>query len=436
MQPLSRLRLQLTAWYAAVFTLVLALLGAGLFLTIRHQMSRHVDKSLRAAAAALEQAARIRETERDSARGAVVDAVDELHIPDRSLYLVDENERPIKPAEAPDWVLEATHKAVRSKHGYGSLEAPDGRELRIYAGRFTGTTGTPYIAAVVADRMELEDEYTSLIETFAAAALAALLLVAGGGYLLIRKSTAPVERSMDQMRRFMADAAHELRTPITILRTRAEVALGQGRDVVRDGATFRDMERETARLGEIVGDLLTLARADAGERPVGRMPLYLDDVAAEAVDAVRPLAEQKSVQLEVGAFDEARIAGDPALVRQLLLIVLDNAVKFTGTGGHVRLDVAADNGRATAVVADTGVGIPPEQLPHVFERFYRGDPARREADGAGLGLAIARWIADTHNARIDISSTPGTGTRVTVSFPVVPELPGGAMTEGRSPMRG
>src|SRR5438034_756266 len=323
MQPLARLRLQLTAWYAGVFSLVLALLGAGLFLTIRHQMSRHVDKSLSAAAAALEQAARIRETERASARGAVVDAVDELHIPDRSLYLLDENERPIKPAEAPGWVLEATHQAVRSKHGYRNLEAPDGRELRIYAGRFTGTTGTPYIAAVVADRLELEDEYTSLIETFA-----------------------------------------------------------------------------------------------AGERPIAREPLYLDDAASQAVEAVRTLAEQKRVQVEVGAFDEARITGDPALVRQLLVIVLDNAVKFTPAGGHVRLDVTTQDGRATVVVVDTGVGIPAEQLPHVFERFYRGDPARREADGTGLGLAIARWIADAHGARIEIGSTPGNGTRVTVTFPL------------------
>src|SRR5204863_2246028 len=114
--------------------------------------------------AALEQAARIRETERASARGAVVDAVDELHIPDRSLYLLDEHERPIKPAEAPGWVLEATHQAVRSKHGYSNLEAPDGRELRIYAGRLTGTTGRPYIAAVVADPLGLEAGYPSVVE--------------------------------------------------------------------------------------------------------------------------------------------------------------------------------------------------------------------------------------------------------------------------------
>jgi signal transduction histidine kinase len=416
--PLARLRLQLTVWYVGVFTLVFALLGGGLFLTIRHQMSRHVDKSLAAAAAALEQAARIRETERASAQGAVVDAVDELHIPERSLYLLDDHGRAIKPAAVPARIRDAAQEAAQSQRGYRNLAAPDGRELRIYAERFTGTTGAPYIAAVVADRMELEDEYASLIKTFGAAALAALLLVAGGGYILVRKSTAPIERSMDQMRRFMADAAHELRTPITILRTRAEVALGQERQTTRDAATFQAIEREAARVGGIVGDLLTLARADSGERPVAREPIYLDDVAADAVDAVRALATSKGITLEVGAFEEAKIAGDGALVRQLVLIVLDNAIKFTPAGGHVRLNVSVEDGRAAVVVTDTGIGIPAEQLPHVFERFYRGDPARREADGTGLGLAIARWIADVHAARIDIASQPGAGTRVNMTFPL------------------
>src|SRR5437867_13121147 len=138
MRPLARLRLDLTLWYAGVLTLMLALLGGGLFVAVRRQISGQLDASLQAASAALMQAARIRETEQAHAKGAVVDAVDELHIPDRSLYLLDEKERPIKPAEAPGWVLEATHQAVRSKHGYRNLDAPDGRELRIYAGRFTG----------------------------------------------------------------------------------------------------------------------------------------------------------------------------------------------------------------------------------------------------------------------------------------------------------
>ena len=417
MEPLARLRLQLTAWYAGVLVLVLAVLGIGLFFTVRRQMARHLDVSLRAAAAALEQAARIRETEQAGAHGAVVDAVDELHIPDRSLYLLDQDVHPIKPAALPDRIRDAIREAAEGKHPYRNLDAPDGRELRVYVERFTGTTGKAYVAAVVADRMELENEYTSLIEAFAAAALAALLLVAGGGSFLVRKSAAPVERSMEQMRRFMADAAHELRTPITLLRTRAEVAASQERDPASDAATFQAIEREAARLGEITGGLLTLARADAGEWPVVRETLYLDDAIAGAVDATRALADQRRVFVEVGSFEEARITGDPALVRQLLLIVLDNALKFTPEGGRVRLDVSAENGRAVVVVSDTGIGIPAEQLSHVFERFYRGDGARHAAGGAGLGLAIAQWIATVHGAHIDIASEPGRGTRVAITFP-------------------
>ena len=347
----------------------------------------------------------------------MVDAVDELHIPDRALYLLDGDFHAIKPAAVPDWMRDAFLGAAQAKHGYRDFEAPDRHKLRVYVERFTGTTGTPYVAAVVADRVELEDEYASLIRVFAAAALAGMLLVAGGGSLLVRKSTAPVRRSMEQMRRFMADAAHELRTPITLLRTRAEVAAGQEREPSRDAAAFQAIEREAARLGEITGELLTLARADAGEWPVVRETLYLDDAVAGAVDAARARADQRQVFVEVGAFEEARINGDSALVHQLLLIVLDNALKFTPAGGRVRLDVAAQDGRAAVVVTDTGLGIPAEQLPHVFERFYRGDRARHEAEGAGLGLAIARWIADVHGAEIVIASEPGRGTRVAISFP-------------------
>ncbi len=420
MNPLVRLRLRLTLWYGGVLTLILALLGGGLFFAIRHQISRQLDLSLQAATLALERAARIREVERARATGPVMDAVDELHIPDRELYLFDSVGRPIKPAQAPAWIAEAARLASRVGIADRDIDTPPphDHQVRLHAARFTGGNGTTYVAAVAADRFELEDQYASLIEAFAAAAIVGLLLVAGGGYVLVRKSTAPVERSMDQMRRFMADAAHELRTPITILRTRAEVALGQERAATQDAATLRAVERETARLGEIVEDLLTLARADAGERTVRHVPIYLDDIAAEAVDAVRTLAEQKHVQLKVGTFEEAKIAGDPALVRELLLIVLDNAVKFTPAAGNVRLDVATADGRASVAVTDTGVGIPAEQLPRVFERFYRGEPARHEAQGAGLGLAIARWIADAHGASIDITSTPGAGTTVRVGFPV------------------
>lgn len=416
--PLARLRLRLTLWYGGVFTLILALLGGGIFLAVRHQLARQLDASLRAATAALQRAARIREVERAHATGPVMDAVAELHIPDRDLYLLDGKGAPITPLEVPEWIRTAARRATPDTPVDLDVTIAGGKGVRLHAERFTGGSGTVYVAAAVADRLELEDRYASLIEVFAAAALVALLLVAGGGYVLVRQSTAPVERSLEQMRRFMADAAHELRTPVTLLRTRADVALGQERVAERDAQTLRAVGREAERIGVIVGDLLTLARADAGETPAARETVYLDDQAADAVESIRALAQRAGIALEVGAFEEAPIAGDPVLVRRLLLILLENAVKFTPAHGRVRLDVTAGNGRRSVVITDTGMGIAPEDLPRVFERFYRGEAARA-TEGAGLGLAIARWIADQHGATIDIRSTPGAGTRVTVAFPAV-----------------
>src|SRR5436853_1492319 len=182
MTPLARLRLRLTLLYAGVFILILGLLGGGLFLTVRHQMSSQLDVSLKAATAALERAARIREAERANARGAVVDAVDELHVPGRTLYLFDEAGHPIKPDAAPDWIQDAAREAVRAGHADREVETPEDRTLRLHAERFTGTGGAVYVAAVMADRVEPEDQYPSLIATFAAAGLARLPPGARGRY--------------------------------------------------------------------------------------------------------------------------------------------------------------------------------------------------------------------------------------------------------------
>ncbi|HET7249239.1 MAG TPA: HAMP domain-containing sensor histidine kinase [Gemmatimonadales bacterium] len=415
--PLARLRFQLTLWYGGVFTLILVLLGGGVFFGVRRQLSRQLDTSLRSATVALQRAARIRDLEREQATGPVADAVSELHIPDRMLFLLDTAGTPIIPAQAPGWVQAAARDAALNGQSDLDMSEPGDREIRLHAQRFTGSSGHVYIAAVAADRVELESRYASLIEVFAAAAFVAMLLVAGGGYVLVRQSTAPVERSMDQMRRFMADAAHELRTPVTLLRTRAEVALAEERDPRRDAETLHAVVREVERVGAIVSDLLTLARADAGEQPATRKTVYLDDLASDAVDSIRSLAAQHQVTVGIGSFEEAPITGDPVLVRRLLLILLDNAIKFTPVGGDVRLDVTVADGRRVVAITDTGVGIPPEDLPRVFERFFRSDTARQETDGAGLGLAIARWIADQHGASLGVRSKPGAGTTVTVSFP-------------------
>jgi signal transduction histidine kinase len=170
-----------------------------------------------------------------------------------------------------------------------------------------------------------------------------------------------------------------------------------------------------------VGDLLTLARADAGERPLAQERVFLDDLAADTVNDLRPLAERRGVTVEVGRFEECAVRGDPVPLRQLLRILLDNAIKFTPSGGRVRLDAGVEDGTPTVRVVDTGIGIAADQLPHVFERFYRGEGARKEGEGAGLGLAIARWITDAHQGKIDIASGAG-GTEVVVRFPPPAEV--------------
>jgi len=419
LQRLVRLRLRLTIWYVATFGLIILLLGAVLFAVISYQLSQQLDASLKSATQELVRAARIREMEAAGARGRVIDAVDELNIPDRILYLLDIDGTPIKPAKVDNWIRQAAKDAGRVGQITVQRDIPEDRTLRLHALRFKLASGSQLVAVAVADRVELEDKYADLITAFVVIAFAALFLVAAGGFFLVRKSTAPIERSIEYMRRFMADAAHELRTPITILRTRAEVALQQPREAANYVSALRAVEAEARRLGGIVDSLLVLARADAGEQQIDTARIFLDDIAVDAAGAAQIVARQKNVEVTVDQFEEAPIQGDPTLVRQLIMIVLDNAVKFTDAGGQVRIRVSMREGLPTFSVEDTGIGIKQEELSRVFQRFFRGETARSRTDGAGLGLSIASWIAREHGADISLSSEPGKGTNVVVTFPPV-----------------
>jgi len=419
LQRLVRLRLRLTIWYVATFGLIILLLGAVLFAVISYQLSQQLDDSLKSATLELVRAARIREMEAAGARGRVIDAVDELNIPDRILYLLDIDGTPIKPAKVDNWIRQAAKDAGRVGQITVQRDSPEDRTLRLHALRFKLASGSQLVAVAVADRVELEDKYADLITAFVVIAFAALFLVAAGGFFLVRKSTAPIERSIEYMRRFMADAAHELRTPITILRTRAEVALQQPREAANYVSALRAVEAEARRLGGIVDSLLVLARADAGEQQIDTARIFLDDIAVDAAGAAQIVARQKNVEVTVDQFEEAPIQGDPTLVRQLIMIVLDNAVKFTDAGGQVHIRVSMREGVPTFSVEDTGIGIKQEELSRVFQRFFRGETARSRTDGAGLGLSIASWIAREHGADISLSSEPGEGTNVVVTFPRV-----------------
>jgi signal transduction histidine kinase len=425
MRPLTRLRLQLTAWYAGTFSVILFVFGLAVFTIIARKMAEEVDESLHLAVTAIRRAAAIRLSERSmGVRDRVVDALTELNIPERSLYLFDSAGGTIIPDTAHAGVRRVALAAARAgrveEHFKIDSDAPTERNFEAHAERFRLADGRSYVAVAVADRVELEDRYASLIATFAAAAAVLILLISAVGWFLARKSIEPIERNMALLRQFVADAAHELRTPVSVLRSRADVALQREREPAAYVDVLTAVGLESERMGRIVNDLLMLARADAGERAIVPTSLYVDDVALDAVTSVRVLADRRGVDLDVSEFEESAAVADPNLVRQLLVILLDNAVKFTPPGGRVSLSVRPEAGRATVTVADSGVGIAPGELPRIFDRFYRGDDARRRADGAGLGLSIAKWITDAHGAEITLDSAVGEGTRITVRFPAVP----------------
>jgi signal transduction histidine kinase len=417
---LARLRRRLTAWYAGTFLAVLALLGVAVFAAITRQFDRELDASLAADGHELARVTAARATATGAA--AAYDPARDVRIPGRDLFVLDTTGAAAPGSvSAPAWVSEFARQTWHRATPFAAQHTTDARILRAYA-EPVRAAGIDRVVVAVADEVELEDRYTPLIVGFAGASLVALLLVAGGGWIIARQATEPVERAIDNMRRFMADAAHELRTPVTAIRSRAEVALQRPRSADEYARALTAVEAESARLGRIVEDLLILARADARERPIEPRRLFLDDVALDAADAARAMAERKGVQVEVGDFQEAPMLGDAMLLRQLVMILLDNAIKFTPSGGQVRVDVQHTGPEVSLVVSDTGIGITDDQLPHIFERFYRGDPSRTresggQSDGVGLGLSIARWIVDEHRGAIAVESWPAKGTRIAVTVP-------------------
>jgi heavy metal sensor kinase len=230
-----------------------------------------------------------------------------------------------------------------------------------------------------------------------------------------------LESSMKHQRQFMADASHELRTPITTTRTAANVALQQRhRDEDEYRHSLEIIEQQATRLSRIVDDMFTLARADAGNYPVRRQPMYLDEVVDEVVSAARIVASTKGVRIERNGASSASLVGDEELIRRMLMNLLDNAVRHSPSGAVVKVAVDPVESGYSIAVADQGPGIPPENQPRIFERFYRVDPSRARGNrdgGAGLGLALARWIAGLHGGTVTLTSSSNTGSTFTVELP-------------------
>jgi two-component system heavy metal sensor histidine kinase CusS len=233
----------------------------------------------------------------------------------------------------------------------------------------------------------------------------------------LNKMIERLDQSFRDMQRFAGDAAHELRTPLAIIRNAADVSLVDPKTPQQCRPAFEDILEEAEHLGRLADELLYLTRQDSGIVTKAFAPLRLDLLVADAVEHLRLVAEDNGITIQGGPWNPCVVNGDSDQLRRLVLNVLDNAIKFTPAGGRIVVDVAANDERAFMSIKDSGIGIAAEHLPHIFERFYRVDSARNgESGGAGLGLAICKAIVHTHEGEIVADSSPGCGTCIRVQL--------------------
>jgi heavy metal sensor kinase len=457
------IRARLSIWYAALLAVILAALGAFLLLRMRADLVTGVDGSLDA------RAAQISLGYQGSGEGEFQD------VTDASLVRLPQGEHAAQIISATGSVLESSGDVV--------ADAPMldlGAVTRILAGahvRATVSLGTdrePFRllaipspnrqdaqVLVVATSLEGVNgairRLLVLLLTAGPAALGAAVLV---GWWLARKALLPVarmseeasgigidrlderiaipavddelaslartlnamldrlDRGVEEKRRFVADASHELRTPLSVMRAEIEVSLRSDQLGEEARAVLNSAEEEVERMSRMVENLLTLARLDEGQLLVPQGPLDLGELAADVTAELRPLAEENGIALSCDGA-RAETTGDHDRLRQVVANLVDNAIKYTGRGGEVRVQSWSRGTEAGVTVSDTGPGIAPEFRQRVFDRFYRQDPARnRTAGGAGLGLAICREVVEAHGGRIWVESEVGRGSAFSLALPL------------------
>jgi heavy metal sensor kinase len=496
---LDSIRIRLTLWHVGVLALALIVFSAGVYLLLARNLYRRMDESLRASSESIALSLVQERAEGEADAEAARSAVNGLQLLNQAMAVFDAEGRLLAEKPTPN-------------NDHARLPAFDTipvGEPRLYTAPAEGAEGQrvatrrvkiseaapPYLIAVSQPLETVTGGLAMLRSVFLIAVPLALLLAGLGGSFLARKSLAPVvvmseqarqigaenlERrlpvanprdelgqlastfnellarlgaSFDLQRQFMADASHELRTPLSVIRTTTQVILERPR---RDESEYRDalamIGDQTSRLARIVDDMFTLARADAGRRPLSLCAFYLDELIADTARAASVLAARKGVKVETAPSPEVPYYGDEHLLRQMLLNLLDNAIRHTPFGGGVRISLNQSNSICDVVVEDTGSGIPVEAQPHIFKRFYRVDKARSRSDikvniangaigapngvagqsasqsasqsgsqsggGAGLGLSIALWVAEAHGGTIELIRSGPTGTVFAISLPL------------------
>lgn len=264
------------------------------------------------------------------------------------------------------------------------------------------------------------DLLSNLLWIIAGGLLAGMAVIIAASYYLAKRAMIPIEAAWEKQQRFVADASHELRSPLTGIQSNAELMLRHPANTVeQESNRIHTIMKEVSRMTKLITSLLTLARSDANETELQLSQVDFGELIEIVAEHFRPLEELEQKKLAVAVGSGLQLTGDRDRLHQLLVILLDNAFKYTPPGGRISISGVRQEKNVVFSVQDTGCGIKPENIPHIFDRFFREDKARsRDKGGIGLGLSIAKWIVDTHDGKISVYSEPGSGTTFKVLLPV------------------
>jgi two-component system OmpR family sensor kinase len=469
------IRARLTLWYSVVLCAALIASGYALVIAQARLSLRHLDAELSRISRAVGSVMDNELDERHDPAAAAADTHDGIKVPGWTVAIASDAGQVL----AGNWEVLQRDDLHDEDIGAWRANAGEGRTVMAAAGECRVWResmqhhGYRFTVLVAAPMAPLARERAALQEALAILLPIALIVAALGGWWIGRQALDPLAsmagqatgisdrtpdarltirnpadelgqlggafnallerlaRALHVQRQFMADASHQLRTPVSVIRTAAQVTLGRSG---RAEADYREslgiVAEQTARLTRMVDDMFLLARADANGRPLERVDFYLDELIRECVRGVRIVADQRQVRVEatigsdVPDVADVEFRGDEALLRQMLANLLDNAVSHTPPGGRVSITLHVQLPDIVLEVADTGRGIPLAESERIFERFVRLDTAKRAASGgAGLGLPIARWIAEAHGGSLTLDTTAEVGCRFVVRLPLGDQPP-------------
>ncbi|MDD5289359.1 MAG: ATP-binding protein [Dehalococcoidales bacterium] len=452
MKFFKSIRTRLTIWYLVVIVVLLLIFSAVAYFMLSVNLYQNLDKTLVNRAIQLRANLTIQRGEAIFTGG-----------PDELLFVFDSSGALMQKfglvVDSAN-VNEIVEQALRGENSFLTTVTVDNRAVRLHATSFMAGFNNRVVIVVG----QLTSGITMVLDAFkfvlVIAGVCVVVLAGIGGLFLASRVLKPVERitrtaqeigesdlsrrinvksddelgrlastlnsmigrleaAFNRQRQFTADASHELRTPLAIMQAESTLSLSKERTETEYRRSLETISQESDYMASVISKLLFLARSDAGKEPVNFEDVDLKELISTLSSSVEAIASDKGIKFTVDAQDELIVNGDRVKLRQLFINILENAIRYTPGDGNISVSLIRKEGMAVVAVSDTGIGISPEHLPHIFERFYRVDKARSRADGGvGLGLAITKYIAESHGGMIEVESQEGKGSTFYISLPL------------------